>query len=92
MQHLRKITPLFLSHQETFQVSVHHIFHLKKHYNYQASPQVYLNIAEVLKVSRKMAKALHKDIRGATISLHGILYWNFQHLLMLLTNVGNIYI
>lgn len=32
-------------------------FKINKKKNYQASPQVYLNIAEVLEVSQKMANA-----------------------------------
>lgn len=40
--------------------------------NYQASPWVYLNIAKVLEVPHKMAKALRKDRKGA-LNLYTVL-------------------
>lgn len=67
----QRTTSSFLSHRERFKVSQHYYFHWRTNQkNDQASPQVYLNIAEVLEVSHQMAKALHKDMKGAIKPLH----------------------
>lgn len=75
----QRTTYLFSTQRERLKVSQHHCFHLKlfqKNYlkifqkNHQARPQVYLNIAKVLDVSHKVAKALRKDMKGAIKPLH----------------------
>lgn len=59
-------TPLF-----SFKIISEKLFHLKMFQkNHQARPQVYLNIAKVLDVSHKTAKALRKDMKGAIKPLH----------------------